>query len=104
MNGLLGNFYMTDREEGFYNLFYLFTMCHVRECDMKFMLWKFHNGLTVRAMAKLTDISYEGCAQHIRRGVKQARESIRGQEVINALKTKGRDFYSHPKSIKNNNY
>ena len=87
---------MTDREEEFYNLFYLFTVCHVLECDMKFMLWKFHNDLTVRAMAKLTDISYEGCAQHIRRGMKQVRASIRGQEIINALKINER-FPLHKK-------
>ena len=73
---------MTEYEERFYSFFYIFAICHVREFDMKFMLWRFACGMTLRGIAKVAGVSHERCDQIIKRGCKRIKNSMIGKEIL----------------------
>jgi len=62
---------MTDREIRFYNFFWLFTTCGVRESDMRVMILRFVNGLKLCEIGRLEGVSGEAVRQRIFRAKKE---------------------------------
>ena len=66
---------MNDRERRFWNLFYLFSICGVRNCDMRIMLLRYACDMSIKDVARLENVSLQRIDQHIKKSIRIMRAS-----------------------------